>query len=100
MPHISEDSAKVCKRSSPAEENGRGAVRWDMIGKDLGEAFPRSAWKGTLLGHFWGVRGTSALKSGVAGENELPYSNALFSLRAMAVRLSCAEERMLAVPHS
>lgn len=100
MPHISEDSAKVCKRSSPAEENGRGAVRWDMIGKDLGEAFPRSAWKGTLMGHFWGVRGTSALKSGVAGENELPYSNALFSLRAMAVRLSCAEERMLAEPHS
>lgn len=103
MPHISEDSAKVCKRSSPAEENGRGAVRWDMIGKDLGEAFPRSAWKGTLLGHFWGVRGTSALKAVWRGEREKPpyyYSNAFFSLRAMAVRLSCAEERMLAVPHS
>lgn len=100
MPLISEDSAKVCKRNSPAEENGRGAVRWDMIGKDLGKAFSRSAWKGTFLGHLWGVRGTSALKSGVAGEREPPYSNALFSLRAMAVRLSCAEERMLAVPHS
>ena len=51
---------------------------------------------GALMGCPWDI----SPQSGVAGEREPPYSNALFSLRAMAVRLSCAEERMLAVPHS
>lgn len=100
MPHISEDSAKVCKRSSPAEENGRGAVRWDMIGKDLGGSLPTQRMERDTFGAPLGCTWDISPQKRCGGGERAPYSNALFSLRAMAVRLSCAEERMLAVPHS
>lgn len=69
---------------------------WERSGGSLPTQRMERDIFGALLGCPWDI----SPQSGVAGENELPYSNALFSLRAMAVRLSCAEERMLAVPHS
>lgn len=71
---------------------------WERSGGSLPTQRMERDTFGALLGCPWDI----SPQSGVAGEREAPYyySNALFSLRAMAVRLSCAEERMLAVPHS
>jgi hypothetical protein len=69
---------------------------WERSGGSLPTQRMERDIFGALMGCAWDI----SLKSGVAGGERAPYSNALFSLRAMAVRLSCAEERMLAVPHS
>ena len=62
---------------------------WDRSGGTLPTQRMERDIFGTLLGCPWDI--------GVGGEN---YFNAFISLRAMAVRRSCAEERMFAVPHS
>ena len=68
---------------------------WERSGGSLPTQRMERDTFGALMGCPWDISPIS----GVAGE-KAPYSNAFFSLRAMAVRLSCAEERMLAVPHS
>ena len=73
---------------------------WERSGGSLPTQRMERDTFGALLGCTWDIRPLSGV---AGGEREAPpyyYSNAFFSLRAMAVRLSCAEERMLAVPHS
>lgn len=65
---------------------------WDISGGRL----PAQRMERDIFGALMGCPGDISPLSG----RDPPYSNAFFSLRAMAVRLSCAEERMLAVPHS
>ena len=73
---------------------------WERSGGSLPTQRMERDIFGALLGCPWDI---SPLSGGRVEREKPPpyyYSNAFFSLRAMAVRLSCAEERMLAVPHS